>query len=257
MVTLDPEWARLCLFYGEPSPEGHFLAWIVEFSSDSNEDGWLYADQMLKGAAQRAGTDLGYPEDALSIEFSQAGWTRTTLPGGEVLVCRTTQVLAKPWHRELRKPTEDEQERWAAPESQADPDSDLAAGVFDDLLTDTDEAPDSTQRRNRDVDALLMPGTAAVVGNLLHDLGVPGESPEVTDDSRLILTEIQARALYLAASRSLPKCFGPGGYGDVDGQVVRVDPEGCAMPKALCHACASDGLSLPAWHPSRGGAGLY
>lgn len=257
MGAIDPEWARLCLFYGDPSPRGQFLAWIVEFSSDSNEDGWTYADMMLKKAAQRAGTDLGYSLNQLDIQFSQDGWTTTTLPDGNVLVCQTTQVSSKPWHRVVRKPTEEEQERWAAPET-PQPHSGPVDDPFADLLTEDDETTESVQARDRDVDALLIQGTAAVVGNLLNDLGVLGEGPEITEDNRIVLTEIQARSLYFAAFRSLPKCIGPGEFDeDEAGDLVRVDPEDCAMPSATCHTCAAEGRSLPDWHPARGGSGLY
>lgn len=268
MTGVPPDRARLARFYGDPSPRGEFLCWIVEFSSDSNEDGWTYADMMLKSAARRAGVDLGYTVDELDIEISQDGWTRTTLPEGDVLVCCTEQVLASPWHRVLRKPTEEELSKWAGAEGVASSGQGQATtetassesfDPFDELTEDGQErtvrgrAYDAKQRAMA-ADALFMSGTSALVCNLLDDLAVPGDEPVVSHDHKhLQLTEMQARALVKVAWRSLPKCLA------VDGHETRDDNENenCSMPEAVCDVCRSEARSLPEWHPTAGGTGFW
>ncbi|TGN65393.1 hypothetical protein EXE59_16600 [Nocardioides eburneiflavus] len=241
----------------------------MEFSSDSNEDGWTYADMMLKSAARRAGVDLGYSADELDIEFSQDGWTRTTLPEGHVLVCCTEQVSASPWHRVLRKPTEDELSKWAgAADAVSSDEGEVIDGTdisesYDPFALVTEDGQERTvltrahiekRRRAMAADALFMSGTSAIVSNLLHDLEVPGEEPVVSHDHRYLqLSEMQARALVKVAWRSLPKCLAVEGHESRDDN----EDEYCSMPGAVCDVCRSEARSLPEWHPTAGGTGFW
>ncbi|WP_210503346.1 hypothetical protein [Nocardioides xinjiangensis] len=109
------DWADL---YGQPNSEGVYLGRVVEFSADSNEDGWTYADMMVTSAAddvaQRVASDLGYETHQAVIDNSRGGRAVVSFPDGPSVAVIQTTVEAKPWHRETRDPTDEELTRWAS-----------------------------------------------------------------------------------------------------------------------------------------------
>lgn len=98
--------------FGPPNADGVFLVGVDEFSADSNEDGWTYADMMANSAILSAAKKLGWDDNAVAVDL-RASPTVGTLPTGiRLSAIQRTVEHTQPWSRELREPDEDERSRW-------------------------------------------------------------------------------------------------------------------------------------------------
>lgn len=100
--------------FGRPDKSGLYLGKVVEFSADSNEDGWMYADMMVDGAARDIACSLGYDAAEVTVDRSSNGPASAVLPDGTRVAIRQTTVEGQPsWYREVRDATNEERARWA------------------------------------------------------------------------------------------------------------------------------------------------
>ena len=98
--------------FGPPSADGVYLVGVVEFSADSNEDGWTYADMMANSAIRSAAKRLGWQESAVEVN-RRASPIVGTLPNGiRLSAMQMTVEGTRPWFRERREPDEDERRGW-------------------------------------------------------------------------------------------------------------------------------------------------
>lgn len=99
--------------FGAPSADGVYLVGVIDFSADSNEDGWTYAGMMAKSRIVKAASRLGWEASDIAIDRHASPMIGTLSNGIRLSVIQRTVEGASPWFREARKPHEDECRRWS------------------------------------------------------------------------------------------------------------------------------------------------
>lgn len=99
--------------FGPPSEDGVYLVGVIEFSADSNEDGWTYADMMASSAILSAAEKLGWNRSAVEIDRRTSPIVGTLPDGLRLSAIQGTVEGTEPWFRERREPDEDERSQWA------------------------------------------------------------------------------------------------------------------------------------------------
>ena len=104
------EQAQHC--FGLPSGDGVYLVGIVEFSADSNEDGWTYADMMARAAILSAAKRLGWKEKDVEVNRRSSPLVGTLPNGLRLAAFQSTVEGTRPWFRATRAPNESERSGW-------------------------------------------------------------------------------------------------------------------------------------------------